>query len=326
VASPISRKKLPKRERLRPPFNQSNRQSTAVSSVTGDHFAAFSRDARERVTWWLKSAVAALEKKITTVQQRHEENRKALFQQTRRAPVKANGPAPIELPTDANFATTPQDDVLATPLYTRSPLAQFNAMTADIEKRIAVLRERGDVDMAKDATVLLKHFDSLRSGDYPVVSDVPEIHMIGLHEASNARHAIAPAKVRVTYTGSPIILVLTSYDSVEWHIEVGPDVQIDQVIVSGHHEQRMKGLPDSVPVWKETPDEGRQAFYVYKRSDRSFRKAVKRLHELTGRGVLTFQKVPTGERSTWSPGWFLSTQRRRVMRTPRPASPRTRDG
>jgi hypothetical protein len=246
---------------------------------------------RERVTWWLKSAVAALEKKITTVQQRHEENRKALFQQTRRAPVKANGPAPIELPTDANFATTPQDDVLATPLYTRSPLAQFNAMTADIEKRIAVLRERGDVDMAKDATVLLKHFDSLRSGDYPVVSDVPEIHMIGLHEASNARHAIAPAKVRVTYTGSPIILVLTSYDSVEWHIEVGPDVQIDQVIVSGHHEQRMKGLPDSVPVWKETPDEGRQAFYVYKRSDRSFRKAVKRLHELTGRGVLTFQGI-----------------------------------
>lgn len=236
----------------------------------------------------LKTSVAVLEKKIATVQDRQEENRKLLARQSQRRPVRGNEPAPAVLKTNADFSRE-TSDALAAPLYTRSPLAQLNAMTADIDARIAELRKRGDTDLAKDTAALLKQLNRQRSGKYPVVSETPEIHMIGLYEASSSHHAIAPAKVQVTYSGAPIILALTSYEPVEWHIEASPDVQIDQVIVSGYYEQRVKGLPDSVPVWEESRDNGGQAFYSYKRGDSSFRKAVNRLHELTGRGVLTFQ-------------------------------------
>ena len=236
----------------------------------------------------LKTSVAVLEKKIATVQLRQEENRKLLARRSHRRPVRGNEPAPVALKTNAEFSRE-ANAALAAPLYTRSPLAQLNAMSADIEARIDELRKRGDTELAKDTAALLKQLNRQRSGKYPVISDTPEIHMIGLYEASSSHHAIAPAKVQVTYSGAPIILVLTSYEPVEWHIEASPDVQIDQVIVSGYYEQRVKGLPDSVPVWEESRDNGGQAFYSYKRSDGSFRKAVNRLHELTGRGVLTFQ-------------------------------------
>lgn len=237
----------------------------------------------------LKKSVAHLESKIATVRKNHEEDRKAFARRNQQRPVRANGPAPVELKTKTDFATRPQDNALAAPLYSRSPLAQLNAMMADIEDRISTLRERGDRRQAKDTATLLKKITAQRAGDYPVVSDVPEIHMVGLYEASSAHHAIAPASVNVTYTGAPIILALTSYEPVEWQLDVAPDVQIDQVIVSGYYEQRVTGLPDSVPVWNESRKQGGQAFYSYKRTDSSFRKAVKRLHELTGRSVLTFQ-------------------------------------
>lgn len=232
----------------------------------------------------VQKLVAQLEAKITDVQKRHDDDRRTFAHRKQRRPVRTNGPAPVDVQTQ-----TPQDEALAAPLYSRSPLAQLNAMTSDIENRIAVLRERGDKRNANDTTTLLKKLTEQRAGDYPVVSDVPEIHMVGLYEASSAHHAIAPAKVNVTYTGAPIILALTSYEPVEWQIEISPDVQIDQVIVSGYYEQRVTGLPDSVPIWNESRKQGGQAFYAYKRTDSSFRKAVKRLHELAGRSVLTFQ-------------------------------------
>lgn len=232
----------------------------------------------------VQKLVAHLEAKITDVQKRHDNDRLAFARRKQRRPVRANGPAPVDVQTQ-----TPQDEALAAPLYSRSPLAQLNAMTSDIENRIAVLRERGDKRTAKDTATLLKKLTEQRAGDYSVVSDVPEIHMVGLYEASSAHHAIAPAKVNVTYTGVPIILALTSYEPVEWQLEISSDVQIDQVIVSGYYEQRVTGLPHSVPIWEESRKQGGQAFYPYKRTDSSFRKAVKRLHELAGRSVLTFQ-------------------------------------
>ena len=62
-------------------------------------------------------------------------------------------------------------------------------------------------------------------------------------------------------------------------------MQIDQAIVSGYYEQRVTGLPDSVPIWEESRKLGDEAFQAYKRTGSSFRKAVKRLHELAGRSV-----------------------------------------
>lgn len=237
----------------------------------------------------LQKSVALLESNIATVQKRHPDGLQTVAHRNQQRPARTNGPAPVDLKTNTDFATKPQDDAFAAPLYSRSPLAQLNAMTADIEHRISVMRERGDKRLARNTADLLKQLVSQRAGAYPVVTAVTEIHMVGLYEASSAHHAIAPARVRVTYTGAPIILTLTSYESVEWQVEVAADVQIEQVIVSGYYEQRVTGLPDSVPVWNESRKQGSQTLYTYQRTDSSFRKSAKRFHELTGRSVLTFQ-------------------------------------
>lgn len=83
-------------------------------------------------------------------------------------------------------------------------------MTSDTETEspFCESEETGDKRNAKDTAMLLNKLTEQRAGDYPIVSDVPEIHMVGLYEASSAHHAIAPAKVNVTYTGTPIILAL----------------------------------------------------------------------------------------------------------------------
>jgi hypothetical protein len=97
---------------------------------------------------------------------------------------------PQETPAEAVESADVEERPATTGTSTDSP---NNSDDAEIEKRIAVLHERGDVDMAKDATIVLKQFHSLRLGNYNVVSDVPEIHMIGLYEAANAHAAKTPA-------------------------------------------------------------------------------------------------------------------------------------
>jgi hypothetical protein len=45
-----------------------------------------------------------------------------------------------------------------------------------------------------------------------------------------------------------MVLALSSYEPVEWHIQVSPETTLVQVLVNGYHAQSVVGVPAGVPV------------------------------------------------------------------------------
>ena len=56
------------------------------------------------------------------------------------------------------------------------------------------------------------------------------------------------SRVRITHTGSPLIVALCAYDPVRWIVDVEPQVQLKKVILTGYYQQQIEGLPDGIPV------------------------------------------------------------------------------
>ncbi len=197
-----------------------------------------------------------------------------------------------ETPVSADLepaAAISSPERLAAPIYTRSPLAQFNHMIREIETRIQVLESQNHEKQSAVMATALAAFKAERRGVYRFESELPEVHVVGLHDASSG-DAFGPAHVRITYTGSPVILVLTSGNPIEWNLVVADDVVLDQVIVSGSDEQVLKGLADDVPVWNKSGESSSGLrFHCYERMDERFGDMVQQLQELTSLGVVTFQ-------------------------------------
>ena len=61
-----------------------------------------------------------------------------------------------------------------------------------------------------------------------------DVHVIANHEASNIRNGAGDTDVVLTVTGEspcPLILVLTSYETVRWRLSISSGVTIDRVIL-----------------------------------------------------------------------------------------------
>lgn len=77
---------------------------------------------------------------------------------------------------------------------------------------------------------------------------VPEVHVVGVYEARSPhdRSRSFPATVHVARVGVPIVLVLSSYEAVEWRVSIDPGVIIERVILNGFYSSSVAGI--SVPV------------------------------------------------------------------------------
>ena len=72
-------------------------------------------------------------------------------------------------------------------------------------------------------------------------SCTPELVVVSIYEAYNKT-------VEVTINRStPIILVLSAYDSAAWDLRLGPMAQVQRVVISGYHAQTAK-VPAGIPV------------------------------------------------------------------------------
>jgi beta-lactamase regulating signal transducer with metallopeptidase domain/predicted esterase len=128
-----------------------------------------------------------------------------------------------------------------------------------------------------------------------------EMHVIGVY---GAKHGIGRDQGRVDVevrpTAKPVVLVLTSYYSVDWHIKLADGARIKQAIVSGYFAQEIKGLPADVPVVNRSyfPDDGSRRkegwFWAHQRNTLEYRRMVGRLNDVTGLLVCTFQGENTG--------------------------------
>lgn len=166
---------------------------------------------------------------------------------------------------------------------------QLDQMIKDVQRRIDVLEKNGEGRLATALDLNLRTFISQREArDYPVSLKAPEVHWVGLYQATN--DSPGPVHVRVSYTGAPIVLVLTAYDRVLWNVRIDEDVQIETVIISGYKEQWIEGLPETVKIENHSGRESKEKpFYAHSRNDGSFRQGADRIRELSGRPVVTFQ-------------------------------------
>lgn len=144
------------------------------------------------------------------------------------------------------------------PLPDGPPLARVYQNLLHLRAQHSVLESSGDIRRAN--RLLHRIADIERRFRYPIPaakSASPRVHAIGFY--SNSQQ---PAKVLVTDTSSPIVLVLTAYSSAQWAIEVADQVQIDFVICTGYHRQTVVDLPDGIPVLSYCYDD-RAGDYAY---------------------------------------------------------------
>jgi len=115
------------------------------------------------------------------------------------------------------------------------------------------------------------------------------LHVIGVYEGSGDNR---PGRVDVLIKKGdvPITLVLCAYEPVEWHVKVEDGTVITKVILSGYHKQRVIGV--EAPVTSMSYDERSPGyFYAFERNSEEYPHLVKRLREITGKEIASFQGV-----------------------------------
>ena len=127
------------------------------------------------------------------------------------------------------------------------------------------------------------------------------MHVIGVYEAkirpeTESRRVF----VEVRPTEKPLVLVLTSYMSVDWQVRLAADARIKKVIVSGYFEQALSGVPPSIPVENRSyypTDASRRKggwFWAFEWNRPQWREMARNLNESTGLAVATFQGAYQG--------------------------------
>ena len=71
-----------------------------------------------------------------------------------------------------------------------------------------------------------------------------ELHIVGQYEAADD----GESEVEITRTASPIVLVLSSYEPTRWLLNIGPGVQLTQIIINGYEASNLANPPEGVEV------------------------------------------------------------------------------
>jgi beta-lactamase regulating signal transducer with metallopeptidase domain/predicted esterase len=128
-----------------------------------------------------------------------------------------------------------------------------------------------------------------------------EMHVVGVYMPKNGvGKDSGRVDVEIRPTAKPVVLVLTSYSSVDWHIKLADGARIKKAIVSGYFEQEIKGLPADVPIVNRSyfPADGSRRkegwFWASAWNTLEYRRMVERLNDMTGLLVATFQGAYSG--------------------------------
>jgi hypothetical protein len=112
--------------------------------------------------------------------------------------------------------------------------------------------------------------------------------------------------VEVKSTGKPMVVVMTSYSSAQWHLKIAPGADVRQIILAGYYSQEVSDdfpkLPTKVLTYFSARQEKRRIlpkyFYAYAWHTAEGRKMRVELKKLTGLDVTTFQGVYQGTEFT----------------------------
>ena len=85
-------------------------------------------------------------------------------------------------------------------------------------------------------------------------SDEPMLSVFSLYEASDCpHHTRCAVTLHVARTYRPVILVLSSYEPVEWVIDRDEGARIDRILVTSHYESTVSGAGDVTVEYRDEP-------------------------------------------------------------------------
>jgi beta-lactamase regulating signal transducer with metallopeptidase domain/predicted esterase len=129
-----------------------------------------------------------------------------------------------------------------------------------------------------------------------------EMHFIGIYQSKrDAGAGKGRVDVEVRATAKPVVLVLTSYFSVDWHVKLADGARVKRAIVSGYFAQEIDGLPANTPIVNRSyfPEDGSRRkdgwFWAHKWNTPQWRQVVRKLNDMTGLAVSSFQGGSDGD-------------------------------
>ncbi len=96
-----------------------------------------------------------------------------------------------------------------------------------------------------------------------------------------------PVRVRVNETPHPVVLVLSSHQTVDWQLTLAPEAQLAAVLLSGYGQSTVGGAG-------LTPIASIGGFYAFKRGSAEFMHLEQEVLRCTGRNIDNFQSMYAG--------------------------------
>jgi hypothetical protein len=107
--------------------------------------------------------------------------------------------------------------------------------------------------------------------------------------APSTTESTEPVNVVVRETARPVVLVLSSHQTVRWELALAPGAILKAVLLSGYGESTVAGA-GSAPV------SSIGGFYAFKRGSAEFKHLEKEVRRCTGRNIERFQSAYAGHR------------------------------
>jgi hypothetical protein len=126
----------------------------------------------------------------------------------------------------------------------------------------------------------------------PRLARTAQIEAVSVYEAVAMRapctpRAEGPVRVRVKATAHPVVLVLSSHQSVEWQLALAPEAQLEVVLLSGYGQSTVAGAG-------LTPIASIGGFYAFKRGSAEYQHLEQEVLRYTGRNIDHFQSMYAG--------------------------------
>jgi predicted esterase len=267
----------------------------------------------------------------STFRRRLEEARKALGSRLKGSGVIGPAALAAVLAADCTASAAPAPGLIGSAAELAAGVAAGQPMTTGASPTVAALAEGGamkpllpgklkfailllaavglpaaGVGLITHQLVAAMHQQSRTDGAKPTRDDPAEpaenqaksadaeLHVIGAYGAKGGDGGRVDVEVRPT--DRPVVLVLTSYYSVDWHVKLAEGARVKKVLVSGYFAQEIEGLPADVPLVNQSyfPEDGSRRkggwFYPGQWNTPQWREMVRRLNEMTGLPVATFQR------------------------------------
>ena len=129
--------------------------------------------------------------------------------------------------------------------------------------------------------------ESWVSDPFYAPGDEPVLRVVSVYEPSTGSRTGGPIRVHLRRTYRPIVLVLGSYESVEWIIERDEGARLERIFVHGYAAQEVTGA-DDVPVTNLSPGGDHPGICWPFCSEYDTRTSIERIEAETGLAVRTF--------------------------------------